>query len=80
MTETPKKKFRKDHKFKFTKEQLRKEIHDALMWTSDGTRIHLGDKPSEPFIMGDVENLTLILTVALTEGLPDSEDSSAPTP
>lgn len=75
MSDKPKKKFRKDHKFKFTKEDLRQQIHDALMWTSDGTEVHIGNKAPVPFIMGDVENLTVILTLALTEGLPTEEDS-----
>lgn len=79
MSDTPKKKkFRKDHKFKFTKEDLRRQIHEALMWTSNGLEFHVEGKPEEskPLIMGDVENLTVILTLALTEGLPTEEDSS----
>lgn len=75
-----KKKFRKDHKFKFTKEELRQQIHDALMWTADGTEVQIPGEPSKPFIMGDVENLTMILTVILTEGLPAEEDAPSATP
>lgn len=79
MSDKPKKKFRKDHKFKFTKEDLRKQIYEALMWTSDGLEFHTAGKPEEskPLIMGDVDNLTVILTLALTEGLPTEEDSSS---
>ena len=75
-----KRKVRKDYKYKFTKEQLRKEIHNALMWTSNGLEFHVSGKPetSQALVMGDVENLTVILTLALTEGLPE-EDSSAST-
>jgi hypothetical protein len=81
MSEVKKRKFRKDHKFKFTKEQLRKEIRAALLWTSDGLEFHVSGKPedSQPLVMGDVENLTVILTLALTEGLPAEEDSSTST-
>ena len=79
--ETKKRKFRKDHKFKFTKEELRQQIYEALMWTSDGLEFHTMGKPEEskPLIMGDVENLTVILTLALTEGLPAEEDSASTT-
>ena len=82
MTVDTRKKFRKDHKFKFTKEQLKKEIYEALMWTSNGLEMNVrGDnsKNSVPYIMGDVENLTVILTVLLTEGLPTEKDSPAST-
>ena len=78
MTEK-KRKIRKDYKFKFTKDELRQQIYAALMWTSDGTEARVGDKAPVPFIMGDVENLTVILTLALTEGLPTEEDSSSAT-
>lgn len=75
--ETKKRKIRKDHKYRFTKDELRQQINAALMWTSDGLEINIpGEKPM-PYIMGDVENLTIILTGVLTEGLPDSEDSPA---
>jgi hypothetical protein len=80
MTEnTKQRKVRKDYKFKFTKDELRQKIREALMWTSDGLEFHISGKPetSQPLVMGDVENLTVILTLALTEGLPE-EDSSAP--
>lgn len=74
-------KTRKDHKYKFTKEELRQQIYAALMWTSDGLKYHAMGRPEEskPLIMGDVENLTVILTLALTEGLPTEEDSSSAT-
>jgi hypothetical protein len=77
---TKKRKVRKDHKFKFTKDELRQKIREALMWTSNGLEFHVSGKPetSQPLIMGDVDNLTVILTLALTEGLPE-EDSSAST-
>lgn len=79
MTKKTGSKFRKDHKFKFTKEQLREEIRAALMWTSDGLEVQIPGEGSKPFIMGDVYNLTLILTEALTEGLPAEEDAPAAT-
>ena len=75
--ETKKRKFRKDHKFKFTKDELRQQINEALMWTSDGVEAKIGDRDPVPFIMGDVENLTIILTLALTEGLPAEEDATS---
>lgn len=79
MTKKTGNKFRKDHKFKFTKEELRAQIREALMWTSDGMEAQVAGKKSVPFIMGDVENLTVILTLALTEGLPAEEDSASAT-
>lgn len=75
MTKKTGSKFRKDHKFKFTKDQLREEIRNALMWTSDGLEVHLPGEGPKPLIMGDVDNLTLILTEILTEGLPAEEDA-----
>lgn len=80
MEDQPKKrKVRKDYKFRFTKDELRHKIYEALMWTSDGLEFHIEGKPKEskPLIMGDVENLTVILTLALTEGLPSEEDSAS---
>ena len=80
MTEQTKvRKTRKDHKYKFTKDELRQKITEALMWTSNGLEFHVAGKPetSQPLIMGDVENLTVILTLALTEGLPEEDSSSA---
>jgi hypothetical protein len=80
MTEQVKvRKVRKDHKYKFTQDELRQKIREALMWTSNGLEFHVSGKPetSQPLIMGDVDNLTVILTLALTEGLPE-EDSPAP--
>jgi len=80
MTEnTKKRKVRKDHKFKFTKDELRQKIREALLWTSDGLEFHVSGKPetSQPLIMGDVDNLTVILTLALTEGLPEEDSSTA---
>ena len=76
MSDKPKK-FRKDHKFKFTRDQLRAEIYDALMWASDGMEYVIpGEKPV-PLVMGDPDNLSFILVEALTVGLPSGEDSTA---
>lgn len=75
---TKERKVRKDHKYKFTKEDLRQQIFDALMWASDGVEITL-DGTSIPYVMGDPENLTIILTEALTVGLPNEDSSSATT-
>lgn len=68
---------RKDKKFRHNREELREKIYDALMWASNGLEFQVpGEKP-KPLIMGDPENLTVILVEALTVGLPE-EDPTAP--
>lgn len=76
MTEK-KKKFRKDYKFKFTKAELKQEVYDALLWACDGLEVRVGDDEPTPYIMGDPENLAIIISVALTEGLPEENSSTS---
>lgn len=68
---------RKDKKFRHNREELREKIYNALMWASDGLEFTVpGEKP-KPLIMGDPENLTIILVEALTVGLPEEDSSSS---
>lgn len=67
----------KEKKYKFTKIELEELIRSGLMWACEGLEYHVGtDKEnSKSFVMGDTDNLTVILVEALTVGLPSSEDS-----
>lgn len=69
----------RNKKYKFTKTELEEAIHSALLWASDGLEFHIGDdvENSKPLVMGDADNLTIILVEALTAGLPSGEDSCA---
>lgn len=71
----------RDKKYKFTKLELEEAIYSALIWASDGLAFHVGDdvENSKPLVMGDPDNLTIILVEALTAGLPSGEDSSTST-
>ena len=68
-----------EKKYKFTKPELEGAIRSALLWASDGLEFHIGDdvENSKPLVMGDADNLTIILVEALTAGLPSGEDSCA---
>ena len=68
---------RKDKKFAYTHAEFRAKIYDALMWASDGMEYQIPGQKPVPLVMGDPENLSLIIAEALTVGLPDSEDSSS---
>lgn len=68
---------RKDKKFAYTHAEFREKIHEALMWASDGLEYSVpGGKPM-PLVMGDPDNLSLIIAEALTVGLPKNDSSSA---
>lgn len=72
-------KVRSDKKYKFTKDELSEQIRAALIWSCDGLSWHVmgREDESQPLVMGDPDNLTIIIVEALTKGLPDSEDSAA---
>lgn len=74
-------KTRSDKKYKFTKHELQGMVYAALVWASDGLEWHVEGKEEESkqLVMGSPEDLSVIITEALTSGLPSSEDSSAST-
>lgn len=68
---------RKDKKFAYTNAEFREKIYEALMWASDGLEYTVpGNKPM-PLVMGDPENLSIIIAEALTVGLPKDDPAPA---